>query len=123
MPYDIVKQNLTRLGTLTGGKSGAIDVIRELKQGGLSIWLSDDALNYTRHSLHEYKYAEQVTDERIILSWLDLPPRQIGIRSHFYLHSAAGLLMSAMNDWPMGFRALMIRRAEQSLKLYDNTDD
>lgn len=120
MVYDIVKKNLARLGTLTGGKLGTIDVIHELQQGGLSIWLSEDALNYTRHALHEYKYAEQVTDERIIISWLDLPPRQIGIRSHFYLHSAAGLLMSAMNDWPMGFRALMIRKAEQALQLYEN---
>lgn len=116
--YDIVNRNLTKLSTIIGSKLGHIDVFKEIIQDDLSIWISIDALIYTKHKLSTCTSIAEVDSERMILSWLDIPPDQIAIRSHFYLHSKSGLLMSAMNNWPIGFRALLAKKIEQTINLY-----
>ena len=115
---DIVNKNLKRLGTLTRSVPGSIDVVRELTQGNLSIWISVDASHYTKHVLQPYSSDVVVGLDKRILTWTDDAPYEMAIHGHFYLQTESGKLMSALSDWPIGFRALLVVMPHESFDLY-----
>jgi hypothetical protein len=118
---DIVNRNLKILGTLTRSTLGSIDVTKEISEGNLSIWLSQDASHYTKHQLQPYRSAIQLDASKRILSWVEDAPYAMAIHGHFYLQTQSGKLMSALSNWPVGFKALLALMPQQSLNLYGDT--
>lgn len=113
----IAERNLRKLAELTLSKPVVIDAIPYLANGDLYLWLTDDGSNYTKHRLLLHTLNNAAVEGNVIVSWLDVPPQQIGVRNHYYLHTGDGKVGSALTYWPLGFRAVMEKTSLQHLVL------